>query len=206
MFVGGPAGAMVGAAAAPLVEHLLGKGNRRYLANAQTMLLRAARLGGRSVDELAAYVEASAKREAAAVNAVRAAADTLYDPKVTALALVLAYGLTDDARLEMSAVYHRALRDLETYHVRVLTYLDARRRGVGTDREALIESKDLVAALPGLADGMAPILSTLEREALAYSGGIEGGGPEDVGTVIFGSYVITPFGQRMLAWLPTAKP
>lgn len=204
LIVGGPVGAVVGAAAAPLVEYLLNKGNQRYVGNAQRMLVGAADLAGRSVDQLGVYVGGSADRQAAAVSAVQAAADTLYEAKVTALARVLAYGLADDARLEMAAVYLRALRDLEAYHVRVLAHLDVRRRAVHTDREALVGSEDLEAEMPGLADGMAPILAVLEREALVYSGVVDGGGAEYEGTFTIGRYVITPFGQRVLAWLSSS--
>jgi hypothetical protein len=186
------------------VEYLLGKGNQRYVANARRMLLDAAALRGQAVSELAEYTRDSADREGAAVTAVHAAADTSYEAKVLALSRVLAYGLADDARLEMVAVYLRALRHLEAYHVRVLAYLDARWRAVKTDRAASADSTELETALPALADGMAPILAVLEREALAYSGAIAGGRPEDEGTFVIGSYVITPFGQRMRAWLSSS--
>jgi hypothetical protein len=86
----------------------------------------------------------------------------------------------------------------------VLAYLDARRPAVSTDREASIAFVDLEAALPYPADGMGPILAALECEALAYSGVIDGGEGTDAGTASIGSYVITLFGQRVLAWLSSS--
>lgn len=199
-FVGGPVGPFVAAAAAPVIEYVVKRGNDKYVEGAQAVFAAAADAAGRPLESLPAYLDEDDRRLDVAVTAVRAALNTLDRNHLDALARVLAYGLSDDCRLEVAGLYLAAMRELRPPHVRVLHHLVTAdqddSRWVGR------QESELRLAFPGLASGLDAIVATLVREGLAAHTLIDGGDAAGVGDQ---GWSATDFGTSTYEWFRGAS-
>lgn len=170
LLAGGPFGALAGAAAAPVVELVLVR-ERHALRNMERLVEMVTELSGVSSEEFVAWAQERDGRLYLATSAFQAASAAQTQHKLRALASVLADNLRDDARLDMASLTVAGLAKLEPAHVQVLRTLvhqvppDALNgrldQGLGWSCAALKEQ------LPGLADGIMPILGTLTRAGMA---------------------------------------
>lgn len=199
--LGGPFGAILGSAVAPVLEAIIRRGNRRLAENVYRVLFEASEVAGMSPEELASLVEQEDRYLEISSSAVQAAMSTLNEQKVTALARALGDGLLDEAKLDMSWVVILALADLESPHIRAL----ARFAQYPTDRELDAEFGDATAVneSPLRKERMAlsstlspPIISALLRHGLVSQ------------TAGYGLYVdgITDFGREVLRYLEQHAP
>jgi hypothetical protein len=196
--IAGPVGALVGAVVSPVLEYILKRGNEEYVASAEAVLAVAADAAGQPLATLPAYLEGDKRRLHLATTTVRAAMDTLDRQKLDALARVFAFGLDDDARLEMAALYVVALRELEAPHIRVLRHLVEAKAAVSTAEWHGARESILVSEFPGLSDGLDAIVATLIRAGLAVQTVFDGG---DASGVTDTGWSVTPFGVSTYAWL-----
>lgn len=198
LVLGGPIGALIGTGISPWLEYILNRGNERYVNSAELMIATAADAAELPIADLAEYLEQNSARLEAATAATRMAMDTLDRQKLTALARVLAYGLTDDARLDMTRLYLITLRDLEAAHIRVLELL-TRRAYDGGQTTRLSEMR---SAFPGLVDGLHHILAVLERNGLVEPIiDINGGNAAGESPPPNPAYRVESFGRAMFEWL-----
>lgn len=108
--------------------------------------------------DLVAWIKADDRHAAFFAEALEAAWSTLDDDNLKALSYVLADGFQDDARIDIGQFVVKALRELGTAHVRVLSLAEETERpDVGIDLVGVAES------LPGLTEGMPAIRAALER-------------------------------------------
>ena len=156
--IGGPLGALVSAAAAPVIEYVLSTGNQRLIGNAGRIVDTVAEIDGRTPSEMLHYARADDERLALLLATVLAAMETLSEPRLRTLAYVLADGFSDDARLDVSRMYVHALRSLETYHVRVLDHLDRVFRNGTDELSTSCDPDELAAVFPGLGPALHPDL------------------------------------------------
>jgi hypothetical protein len=161
--VGGPVGAVVGgwigSGSSPIIEHILKRGNERYVSSAEHVVEHARTGAGLSVEEVLDWLTESPEHLDTMAVAVRAAFETLDENKIRSLARALQVGLDDEARLDEARLAITALAQLESMHLRVLQfYVQAKwQGGFGLDP---------AQAFPKLAIGMPRILATLQREGL----------------------------------------
>lgn len=196
--IAGPAGALVGVTVQPVLEYILKRGNEKYVESAEAVIAVAADAAGEPLATLPAYLGEDSRRLHLATTTVRAAMDTLDKQKLDALARVLAFGLDDDARLEMAALYVVALRELEAPHIRVLRHLVEAEAAESSPEWHGVRESNLVSEFPGLSAGLDAIVATLIRAGLAVQTVFDGGdasGSSDTG------WSVTSFGVNTYAWL-----
>lgn len=165
--VGGPLGALVGVAVSPaliaLAHRASGELRDLRVRSAAAMLDAAADQLGTDPERMVndALTEISTAQHLS--DALTAAANSLHQWKVEALAKALANGLADDgARVDEENLILRVLTDLEPVHVRALHSLRAS-GGVGyVARE--VKASEISASV---------VISTLERLALVESNAAE---------------------------------
>lgn len=193
----GPAGAIAGAATAPVVSRVVAQFVRSVRAagraRAASVIARAAHLAGLEPAVLAQRLQASPEHEELLVRTMRAAADAAADEKLVMLATSLgraAQGTPIDAGRE--ALFVRVIADLDLLHIHVL------QRFGSSPVSVPLNSQSLELALPDLGESAAPVLATLVRHGLlAYStpsvSGAYGGG--GLTTAV---WEVTPFGKAFL--------
>lgn len=197
-FVGGPVGPLVAAAAAPVIEYVVKVGNDKYVEGAQAVFAAAAHAVGRPLESLPAYLDEDDRRLDVAVTAVRAALNTLERQTLDGLARVLAYGLTNDSKLEMARLYLGAMRELGPPHIRVLHHLVHATEDI--HGWVGVRQSQLHSQFPGLIHGLDAIVAMLVREGLAAETRIDGGdltGGSDPG------WSASDFGEATYAWFQT---
>lgn len=190
--LGGPVGALLGAASAPALEYLLKNGNERYLQSAHAVLADAVSEFGGDEHRLIAHLEEDSNRFDLAASAVAVAMDTLDQEKLTALRKVLASGLTDDALLDLAAVDVVTIRAIEAPHLRLLNVLDLARRVTPMVPSAQTLA-DLRRANPRWGAGIEPMLATLLRLGLVRELGRNAG------------YIASDYGQHVLHLVSGAR-
>ena len=198
--VGGLPGALAGGTLPPILEHILGRGNDRYVEAAAATLEDAAAEAEVTDEEMTSWLDADTRNLSLATDVVRAALNTLNQQKLQALATVLAEGIRDADRLEMSAMYARALTAIEAPHIQVLELFASRPEpDSAVDRSDIIMEAEVERSFAHFADGLNPIMATLEREGLiiqrGISGGSAGGGGEGQ------PFSVTPFGRAAHRYL-----
>lgn len=185
--VGGPVGAVVGAAGGvalePLIERMWAEvsadGRRRGVYVVET----AARIAGDDPEGFAVKMGATEESRLLAGTAISAATRTTYQPKLLALARVLAAGVENEApQVDEEQLFIAALADLEAPHVLLLDvlarYVPRLQRsesgvalvaepssGSATRRPAWNTSQ-LTAARPQLESVLPGLLGTLQRHGL----------------------------------------
>ena len=189
--VPGPGGVLISAATAPILT-LIAARDARGVENIELLFDEAATALGLSLDELVTRAKATEGRLLLATDAARAALNTLNSAKVHAIARILAEGLADDARLDLSWLMTAAVQDLEAPQVRVLGALVAHPERASQPNE-IWDIHSIRRELPNLASGTEPIMATLTRHGLTYSPGAIGHG--------IGPWRVSEFGEQVLSYL-----
>lgn len=207
--VGGPPGALAGAAAPALAA--LWRGARAADERQWQQAAEATQTAADALDvEPEAVVDqalADPGRTELLRRVVQAAGRSAIEDKVHALGRVLATGLHDDgARLDEALPLAAALAELDPAHVRLLAHMAD--RGMYTDHPAQLGDRPrlglhrLGEALPGSELVATSVMRTLERHGLADDpnpGVMDGGDmsitdPDHIGP----GYAVTPLGRRCL--------
>jgi hypothetical protein len=169
LLAGGPLGALAGAAAAPVVELVLSR-ERHALRSMEILVEMVTNLSGVSADRFTAWAEEREGRLFLATSALQAASEARAEYKIRALARVLVDNLRDDAQLDLASLTVAGLAELDPPHVRVLHAIV---HDVPPDAPELNPGKEhgwscvaLRQHLPGLADGIMPIIATLTRTGM----------------------------------------
>jgi len=175
--IGGPAGAVVGAATEPALEQLVSAALALRRRRGERAYEVAADEAGMSPDELLRSILGDERLLDLAVAVVTAAAETALDAKINALGRALATGATaaDDAVVDEQRLLVRILADLEAPHIRVLVQLarpHPRGRSVevprvGGETRPGWAVDDLEEALASARAILEPILRVLEAHGLA---------------------------------------
>lgn len=187
--IGGPVGSVIGAGATRPLTDLVGKAwdelRGRREANAVRVVAKAADQTGTEPGHLLAIALADPDLSRLLNAALQAAAGTLDQEKVDALARCLANGVEDMARVDQEALVVRALADLDPVHVRVLARAEGgamKQRDVHRFLCGKIDVREFIDA----ADLSGPVLAVLERHGLGEPyekinerhGGVYDRGPE----------------------------
>lgn len=166
--VGGPVGALIGAAAAPAMELLILR-QKRGVENIDLLIEMAAELCGLSPDEFALWARSKESRVLLTTSAMHAAIDAQSELKIRALARVLAENVHDDARIDLAGLAVTGLAELEPPHVQVLHTLvhHVPQQDQETQQDDPgWECTALKSHLPGLADAIMPIIAVLSRTGM----------------------------------------
>jgi hypothetical protein len=199
LVIGGPLGALVGAAIKPTLE-LVALRERRGLGNIERVVESVTESTGLSPDELAAWARSTDGRLMLTTNVIQTAYNTLYEAKVAVLATVLVENLHDDARLDIGMVILAAWADLEAMHVRVFHAIEGQdlpRRPDGLDHvPGVATQSQLEEYFPNLATGILPIMAAFERHKIVKE--TMGYDEDDL------AWRVTTFGRRCLSYLGDA--
>jgi hypothetical protein len=199
LFVGGPAGALAGAAATPVIETIVLRGRERAVRRANEALETAAvRLG---LDEQA-FVDRALSNDGRlllTLQVVQAASRTHWDEKVRLLGRVLADGLGDGTRLDEAGFIAATINDIEPAHVELLAYIFERAQ----PRHAVMTSS-IRADLPDFGETIFAILAALDRHGLI---GEPPGllGSDDAGVDVDAGWSPTGYGRKILSMLREAQ-
>jgi hypothetical protein len=165
----GPGGALVGAAAAPILAPGIQAFVRRALTfNAERTtraLDGAAHEAGISVGELLEWAGTNERRALFTAEVIAAAQATLLDAHIRVLSKVLADGIRDDAVVDTDMLLVRTLADIEKPHLQVLQQVAQDRTGEPVDLKGW-QAGDLVGVLPHVALVLDPVLAVLSRHGL----------------------------------------
>jgi hypothetical protein len=166
---GGPAGALIGAAAGPAIELLLLR-QKRSMENINLLMDTVTELCNLSPDEFARWARLKEGRLFLTTSAMQAAVDARSELKIRALARVLAENVHDDARIDLAGLAVTGLAELEPPHIRVLHALvhQVPKQDQGSMHGDLgWECSALKSHLPSLADALMPIIAVLCRTGMA---------------------------------------
>lgn len=138
------------------------------------------------------------------MNCLRAlglAQDTALRQKRRALGRAIAAGLeSDGAGIDDELMFIRAVADLDTPHIHLLTYMDSTQPGIGEDSGTPFmtgwSAATLAARLPGMSAALPALLSTLQTHSLIRAE--QGSGPY---SVPYPPYNVTQAGRHMLVRL-----
>ncbi len=210
--IGGPAGAVAGAATGPLFRKGLAVLRTRVLARrdekAAFVIAEAAREAGLEPDELADRLQSTPDRAELFVRVLRAAEDAGHGDRLVALAQSLAAAATsdDDLLLHWEKAFVRAIGELDAPHIELLSRftMTANENNLGGGHPefdkptAAMNEVQIPLALPGW-DGILPtLLAALEGHGLVSAlpggeGGTLGGGgtgPKEWQITTFGRTVV----------------
>lgn len=202
--IGGPPGALVGAGAGVVVQHVTNRAMSRRFQRAAEVVEIAADEAGLTPEELLERIRADERLLELAAAVIAAAAETVLQAKIRALGQALARGTlaTDDAEIDQERFMVGTLGALQAPHVRVLHKISRRYSGYGQRHTPEGQPQahgwtfeDLAARLPGMRPVLRPILSALTANALIFD--------TAVGMWGFSSgkserWIITDYGRQVL--------
>jgi len=174
---GSPASAALGAAAIVLLDAAIAA-DRRSWSNFDHVATAAIEEAQVSVVELAEWVAGGDDRLQLVGDVIRAAISTLDESKIAALAMVLADGIRDDARMDTCRLVVKTLPALDPVHIRDLEAMirdanpnNVETRGVAPGGIVMFSAQrwtwgDLFLHLPQYQAGLTNILATLENHGL----------------------------------------
>lgn len=179
--LGGPAGAVAGAAMQPLLARALQRAGTEIgilrSNSAATALDEAARRLDRSADEVVDLATDSPESAQLLAETLFAAARTVNENKIRALARALANGLRDDeARPDEQQLIVSALAEVEAPHIKVLTHLSPERSPTRTQATGLssrtaptrgLRPSSIAAQCHLSAASTRAVLSVLQRAGMA---------------------------------------
>jgi hypothetical protein len=201
----GPDAAFVATSLQPGVEAVLLRAaerfRRRWSRNAGETLDEAAAASGKSPDELLLEAADDDRKHELLARGLGLAEDTALRQKRRALGRAIAAGLeSDGARIDDELMFIRAVADLDTPHIQLLTYMANTQPGIGEDSGTPFmagwSAATLSARLPGLSGGLPALLSTLQTHSLVRAE--QGSGPY---SVPYPPFNVTRAGLDMLARL-----
>jgi hypothetical protein len=165
--LGGPQGALAGAAVEPVLELIVSETLTRRRERGQRVLAVASSAAGMPPEELLQRILRDERLLDLAAAVVAAASQTMVDAKIRTLGRALAAGAlaSDDAIVDEQRFLVDTLADLEAPHVRVLHQLSIEHDGYGSPRSPQggpraygWSTGDLAAHLPGMALVLRPLL------------------------------------------------
>jgi hypothetical protein len=168
LFVGGPDGAIAGAAAAPYLLafiQIAGDARRQRIGSAEHLLAVTGDDLGKSPDELREIVVSDPRLLELAARVIEAAGRTTMEDKLQALSRVLANGLRDDAAIDEAVFVADALSAMEPPHVLVLRTID-RSLPEPASGEPGWSTHWLLLEYPMYEKVLASVLRALERHGL----------------------------------------
>lgn len=212
--VGGPVGAVAGAATAPLLRKGLIVLRNRVLdrrdEKAAFVIETAAREAGIEPDELAERLQSTPDRAELFLRVVRAAEDAGHVDRLVAIAQSLAAAATsnDDLRLHWEKAFVRAIGELDAPHIELLrrftmTFNENNLRAgePESDKPTVKMSEPQIAlALPGWDEILPALLAALDGHGLVSAlpgGGGYGPGPR--------TWAITTFGRAVVERLDVVR-
>jgi hypothetical protein len=152
------------------------------------------------LEEFAEKAVADERRQELLARTLVIAQDTALRDKRRALGRALAAGIGgDDAKIDEELLFVRAVADIDTPHIRLLSLIASELVLPGSDSGSVFHSGWSIATMmardPGLGEAIPALLSTLELHGLvsAASGTASWGGP-----VSTGPYNITAAGRTLL--------
>lgn len=169
----GPAGAVIGGVAGALLPEIaksLEEYHRRAGRNADLVVNWTSELAGMSPAELHEWAVHDDARLSLLAATIQAALCSLDEIKARTLARVLAEATEDDAKLDVSTLVTKTLAELEPPHIRILRAMCTEHApAAGPSRPANPggwRQSGLECRFPNLNEGILPIMTTLERNAL----------------------------------------
>jgi hypothetical protein len=166
--------------------------DRKSAQQADEVLAEAQQSAGITAEDLASWAR-SDEHLRLLVGVIEAAWRTRNRDKRKALCRVLAEGIKDEALIDVSNLLAEAFRDIEAPHLRLLEHMAQR----PPDDTRAWGPEDLAEQLPGLADGVAPLLASLQRAGCILAASGFGGGVW---------FVVTDFGRLLLAYVRRGDP
>lgn len=161
--------------------------DRKRASQADEMLAEAQQSTGITPDEMDSWAR-SEEHLHLLVELVEVPWRTRDREKVSVLSRVLADGITDDALIDVGILRAEALRVIEAPHLSLLGHMAQR----SPDDNRVWRLEDLESELPRLAEGMGPLLATLQRAGCVLPASGFGGGI---------SFVVTTFGREFLSFV-----
>ena len=195
MLVGGPEGALIGAAATPGIEAIVVAGRERAVHRANDALETAAGRLGLHQRAFVNHVLSDDRRLLLTLQVVQAASKTFWKEKVRLLGRVLANGLENGTRLDEAEFIAATINDIEPPHVEVLAYI---LQGL-TESNSTVRTSAIKADLPLFGETIFAILAALDRHGLI--GQPPNVWPGDSELDVDQYWGLTPYGRRILAML-----
>ena len=173
--LGGPEGALAGAAVEPVLEQVVSETLARRRARGRQALAVAASSTDITPEDLLDRILRDEQLLDLAAAVVAAASETMVEAKIQALGRALAAGAlaTDDAVVDEQRFLVDILADLEAPHIRVLKQLSIQHEGYGSPRTPDggrraygWSTEDLSDRMPGMAVILRPVLNVLAGREL----------------------------------------
>jgi hypothetical protein len=205
--LGGPEGALAGAAVEPVLAQVVSETLTRRRQRAGRALAVAATEVGTTPEALLQQILANERLLDLAAAVVAAASETMLEAKIRALGRALASGVLahDEAVVDKQRFLVDTLTELDAPHVRVLTQLSVEHEDYwptiyapGQEGAHGWSAGDLAAELPGVAPVLQPVLHGLASRALVTDTGQGTWGYRGVESQ---RWVLTDFGKSCLAEL-----
>jgi hypothetical protein len=171
----GPDAAAVATALTPameaLVSRMVGVLSQWRVRHAAETLEYAAEAAGEPVGQLVEKAVADERREELLSRTLTIAQDTALRDKRRALGRALAAGIAgDDAKIDDELLFIRAVADIDTSHIRLLSLMASEAppppRNAGAPQGWSAET--IAERDPGLSEAIPALLSTLESHALVH--------------------------------------
>jgi hypothetical protein len=205
--LGGPGGAVVGAAVEPMLELIVSETLARRRDRGQRALAVAAAEAAMTPEELLQRIVRDERLLDLAAAVVAAASETMVEAKIRTLGRALAKGAraSDDAVVDEQRFLVDTLADLEAPHIRVLHQLSVEHEGYGSPRKPDggrraygWSTGDLSDELPGMALVLRPVLRALAGRELVRDTAV---GTRDYVPGEAERWVVTNFGMQCLVML-----
>jgi hypothetical protein len=194
-YVGYETGGLVGAEISNVASTFVGSLFAMRKNNLITVTEDAADRAGLDGDDLVAWIKADDRHFRLFAEVLEAAWSTVDRHKLRMLARVMADGFQDDARLDVDQLVVRALRELESAHLRVLDEAAQVIEEQGDNPNALrgVSLQTLRNRLPNLSEGMNALVAGLQRTGCLAE-------VEYINVELFGNVplAVTAFGLRCL--------
>jgi hypothetical protein len=186
--VGGDAGELIGPAVGTVLDHVarFDAGSARQ---AEKLVEDASRRAGVSVEDVAHWLQ-SDEHLRLFVGVVEASWRTRDRDKLGALSQVLADGVTDDARIDITQLLAEAFREIEAPHLRLLEHMALH---APPPQYKGWEEVPLGKVFPKLQVGLPSLIATLQRTGCVTSTNAFLGAANPL--------VVSPFGHELLKYV-----
>lgn len=167
----GPDAGAAATALAPAMEsmitHVVGRLRRRRARNAAETLADAAEAAGEPVEQLTLEAIATERREELFIRTITIAEDTALRDKRRALGRALAAGIAgDDAKIDEELLFVRAIADIDTPHIRLLSMIASETIPPRSDSRGGWSLDAMTERAPGLGEAIPALVLTLRSHGL----------------------------------------
>jgi hypothetical protein len=205
LLIGGPPGALLGAGAGAVVQHVTKEAMARRFGRATEAVEIAANEAGLTAEELLQQILADESLLELAARVVAAAAETTSHAKIRAVGKALGRGVRDDAMIDQERFIVNSLAGLDVPHFRVLEQIyddyegyGSPRRSDGTPGAYGWTNEALAQHLPGLAPVLTPLLGVLNSRGLIVNTAV---GTLDSRPGVTDRWILTEYGRDVVHWL-----